>query len=144
MAKKKGKALGAELRKLKKIQAVYNNDTLKDAYKELHPKAGEGTAEVGGSRMLTPDVFEGVKELLKADMPARASKDLLERILLKVIAQWTAGGEKTSDAIAAIRELARLVPEFSDKIQIEDISKADEKELDRKLRGFGLNPDRLN
>jgi len=61
-------------------------------------------------------------------------------VLFLAISKWMAGGEKTSDMIAAVRELTKLVPEFKDKLQVEDISTASEEELDRKLRGFRVDP----
>lgn len=137
----KKETYGKQLRKLKQIQAIYNNPTLKAAYKELHPNANDATAEVNGHKMLTADVFEGVKALLQSELPTKTNKDFIERVLIRVVAQWLAGGEKTADAISAVRELARLVPEFSDKLQIEDISKASESEIDEQLRTkFRINP----
>jgi hypothetical protein len=85
-------------------------------------------------------VFGKLKELLSMDSVIKANKDILEKVLFVVIARWMEKGEKTTDMIAAIRELTKLVPEFKDKIQVEDITTASEEELDRKLRGFGYDP----
>jgi hypothetical protein len=123
---------------------LVNNPTLKSAYMEVYPKAsGEDAGKNAHNTMLRPDVFEEVIKLLRVDSIVRANKDILEKVLFMVIARWMNKTEKTGDMIAAVRELTKLVPEFKDKIQLEDISTADEAELDRKLRGFGYDPSRI-
>lgn len=130
----------ADLMRLKKIKALMENDTLKKAYKQLHPEAADRTAEYNGSRMLTPEIFDEIKRLMGFEKVVVADKEILEKVLFLVISRWMNREEKTADMIAAVRELTKLVPEFKDKLQIEDISTATEEELDRKLRSFGYDP----
>lgn len=130
----------ADLMRLKKIKALMENDTLKKAYKQLHPEASDRTAEYSGSRMLTPEIFDEIKRLMGFEKVVVADKEILEKVLFLVISRWMQKEEKTADMIAAVRELTKLVPEFKDKLQIEDISTASEEEIDRKLRSFGYDP----
>jgi len=90
--------------------------------------------------VLTPEVFANVKRLLNMESFVQANKDILEKVLFLMVSRWLSGQEKTSDAIQAIRELTKLVPEFSDKLQIEDLTKVSEEELDGKLRSLGFDP----
>lgn len=135
-----GKPGYQDLARLKKIKALMESDTMLGAYKKLHPNASDDTARVEGSQLLTPDIFAEIKKLMGLDAVVVADKAILEKVLFLVISRWMAKQEKTGDMIAAVRELTKLVPEFKDKLQIEDISKASEEELDRKLRGFGYDP----
>lgn len=129
-----------QLRDLRKLKAIIEHKTLKDAYKSLHPNASDATAKVNGSKMLTEAIFEDVKRLMGLEAVVKADKEILEKVLFLVVSRWMGGGEKTIDMIAAIRELTKLVPEFKDKLQVEDITNASEEELDRKLRSFGYDP----
>jgi hypothetical protein len=129
-----------EIKNLKKVKALLNNKSLSAAYREVYPGVKQTSAEQTGRVMLTPEIFEKVKDLLNMESVVRANKDVLEKILFLAISRWISGKEKTTDMIAAVRELTKLVPEFKDKLQVEDISTASEEELDRKLRGFGYDP----
>jgi hypothetical protein len=123
---------------MKKVQAILKHPTLTAAFKEIYPN--QKHMNNAHNLMITPEVFNKLKELLSMDSVIKANKDILEKVLFVVIARWMEKGEKTTDMIAAIRELTKLVPEFKDKIQVEDITTASEEELDRKLRGFGYDP----
>lgn len=135
-----GKPGYQDLARLKKIKALMESETMKEAYLKLHPNVTDATAKVEGSQLLTPDIFAEIKKLMGLDAVVVADKAILEKVLFLVISRWMAKEEKTGDMIAAVRELTKLVPEFKDKLQIEDITKASEEELDRKLRGFGYDP----
>jgi hypothetical protein len=131
---------GRDLHRLKKLRALLDCATVKEAYMKTHPNAGEATAAKHSANMITPEIFEELKELMGLNVTVKADKDLLEKVLFMVVSRWMQKQEKTGDMIAAIRELTKLVPEFKDKIQVEDITTASEEELDRKLRGFGYDP----
>ena len=129
-----------QIKTLKKVKALVETKSLVQAYKAVYPGVKDTSAEQRGRVLLTPEVFEKVKELLSMDSVVRANKDILEKVLFMVVSRWMDKAEKTTDMIAAIRELSKLVPEFKDKLQVEDITTASEEELDRKLRGFGYDP----
>lgn len=132
-----------EIKRLKKLQAIIKHPTLTEAYMEINPKSSPKSARTNSSKLLTPEIFEDVKRLLSMGDAIKANKDVLEKVLFMVVARWMKEDEKTGDMIAAVRELTKLVPEFKDKIQTEDISSASEQELDRKLRSFGYDPKSL-
>jgi len=46
--------------------------------------------------------------------------------------------------IRALELLSKLVPDFKDRHQMEDISQLSEKDIDIKLKQLGVNPDRVN
>ena len=138
--KKAGRPTKQDFVNLKKVQALMESKTLKEAYQKIHPDASGETARAGAGTMLTAEVFEEIKRLMGIEAVVQANKDTLEKVLFLVVSRWIAKEEKTADMIAAVRELTKLVPEFKDKLQIEDISNASEEELDRKLRGFGYDP----
>lgn len=135
-----GKPKGRDLARLKRIKALMESDTMKQAYQKLHPEASEETARANSASLLTEEVFDDIKKLMGLDAVVVADKATLEKVLFLVISRWMKKEEKTADMIAAIRELTKLVPEFKDKLQVEDITQASEEELDRKLRGFGYDP----
>lgn len=139
----KNHSLVAQFRDMKRLKALLESSTVKEAYKKLNPNATDKTAVDNGHRILTPELFNRVKELMGFESVIKANRDMLEKVLFMVIDRWLNKEEKTPDMIAAVKELTKLVPEFSDKLQIEDISKASEEELDRKLRSFGYDPNRL-
>lgn len=130
-----------DVKTLKSVVAILKHPTLAAAYKELHPHGNSRVSN--GQRILTPEVFDEIKKLLQMESLISANKDILEKVLFMVVARWMKKEEKTTDMISAVKELTKLVPEFKDRLQVEDISKADEKELDRKLREFGYDPNRL-
>lgn len=134
----------AEIVRMKKAQAIIKHPSLKDAYKALYPNAKDSTAHRHAGDLLTPDVFDAVKNLLELNTAVKANKDVLEKVLFMVIARWMGQQEKTVDMISAVRELTKLVPEFSDKLKVEDVTNADEAELDRRLRDLGYDPTRVN
>lgn len=129
-----------DLRNLKMIKAYMTEPTLKEAYMKVYPNASEATALCGGVQKLTPEIFESIKELMGISSCVKADKDMLEKVLFLVVSRWIDKHEKTADMIAAVRELTKLVPEFKDKLQVEDITKASEEEIDRKIRGLGYDP----
>jgi hypothetical protein len=132
-----------ELQKLRKIKALLTNPTLKSAYKEVFPNSKCQTNY--NANFLTGEVFREVKQLMELEISqtVAANKEILERVLFMVISRWMRQEERTGDMIAAVRELTKLVPEFKDKLQVEDITTASEEELDRKLRNFGYDPNRI-
>ena len=136
--RKNGTPSYMEIKDMKKVQAILKHPTLAAAFREIYPN--QKHMHNAHNLMITPEVFNKLKELLSMDSVIKANKDILEKVLFVVIARWMEKGEKTTDMIAAIRELTKLVPEFKDKIQVEDITTASEEELDRKLRGFGYDP----
>lgn len=138
--RKRGRPSSKDLKRLKKLKAIMETASLKDAYHVLHPTAKDSTARVEGRNLLTQEIFQDLKELMGFNATVKADKELLEKILFMVVSRWMQKQEKTGDMIAAIRELTKLVPEFKDKLQVEDITTASEEELDRKLRGFGYDP----
>ena len=127
-----------EIKDMKKVQAILKHPTLSGAFREIYPN--QKHMHNAHNMMITPEVFDKLKELLSMDSAVRANKDILEKVLFVAIARWMSGKEKTTDMISAVRELTKLVPEFKDKLQVEDITTASEEELDRKLRGFGYDP----
>lgn len=129
-----------EVRDMKKALSIIANPTLKAAYKEMNPGCADSTATSNSSELLTPEVFQKVKELLSMESVVKANRDILEKVLFVAVSRWMSGKEQTRDMIAAIRELTKLVPEFKDKVMVEDLKAADEKELDRRLRSFGYDP----
>ena len=138
--KKSRRQMAKELRDLKATKAVLTNPTLRAAYEEIHPGCSKKSSSKNMGRVLTPEVFANVKRLLNMESFVQANKDILEKVLFLMVSRWLSGQEKTSDAIQAIRELTKLVPEFSDKLQIEDLTKVSEEELDGKLRSLGFDP----
>lgn len=129
-----------KFKNLKKAQALLEAPSLESAYQLLHPNSKPISTRANAFKMLDEGVFDEVKKLVNMKVSIKANKDTLEKVLFMVISRWMDGKEKSSDMIQAIRELTKLVPEFSDKLQIEDINSANEEELDQKLRGFGFDP----
>ena len=136
--RKNGTPSYMEIKDMKKVQAIMKNPTLSAAFREIYPN--QKHMHNAHNLMMTPEVFNKLKELLSMDAVVKANKEILEKVLFVVIARWMDKAEKTGDMIAAVRELTKLVPEFKDKLQVEDITTASEEELDRKLRGFGYDP----
>lgn len=142
MPKRKRKLASAkDIKTIKAVHALRKHSTIQEAYAELHPNASENTVKKNAKNILTPEVVEAFKEAMEIDNLATANRVVLEKALFTVVALWYAGRETTQNLIAAIRELTKLVPEWSEKIQIQDSE--DEETIKAKLRELGFDPDAI-
>ncbi len=142
---KPGKPTTKDVNTLKDAKAILESNTMVDAYLKRHPKSSRYSAKCNAGRMITPEVMKKVRELLQLDKLGETSKDLLEKVLQMVIARWLNGEEKTSDMLAAIGILTKLVPDFKDRQVLEDLSKKSPEEIDKELKEkygitFPINP----
>lgn len=121
---------------LKNLQAILSHPNLTEAYKSRHP--GDNQPSSHAYRMITPELLEELRKILAVDPKIRTSRTTIERFLYMMLSQYTAGEIKASDALKAIEILTKLVPDFKDRIGIEDLNNVPESELDERLKRLGF------
>lgn len=142
MKRKRGRptkrAAAQDIKTIKSVVALQNNHTIAAAYREVHPNCSDATAKKHAKNMLTPEVVAAFKEAMDLNNFATATKGVLEKVLFSVVARWYAGSESTSNLIAAVRELTKIVPGWEDKLRLTEESS--EEEVDSQLKELGLDP----
>jgi len=139
-----GQPTPKDVKLLKQVKAVLESNSLTDAYLKTHPNSSRESAKANAYRIITPELMEELRRVLALDKVAHTTRETIEKILYLVIAKWTKGDERTGDMIRALELLSKLVPDFKDRHQMEDISQLSEKDIDIKLKQLGVNPDRVN
>lgn len=118
---------------------------IEGAYQKNHPNSKPHSTVSNAHRVLTKEVKEYVRELLAMDKIAEVNKENLVKFYQLMIAMFLKGDKrvKASDYRGAIDSLAKLVPDFKDRREIEDLSNKSEGEIDEELKKFGVNPEQL-
>ena len=132
---------GQQVKTLKNLLAILSNPTLEQAYKSTHPNCTDKSAREAAGRMITPELIEELRAALAIDPKIKTTRVTLERFLYLILGKYIKGEERTSDALRAVELLSKLVPDFKDRIGVEDLSSLPESELDARLRRLGVNPD---
>lgn len=124
-------------------KAIMQSNTLQEAYMKIHPESSLENANRNAYRMMkNPALLAELEKQLENVKPMEVNKTNLLRLLTMVIQSWQNGSEKTADFLRAIELLSRLVPDFSDKKQIEVYNNMDDaqlnKELGERLKKYGI------
>ncbi len=139
-SKKQTKELTKRIRDIKFAKAILESNNLTDAYLKTHPKSSKKNASINVYRIITPEVVEELRRVLDLEKLAETNKATLEKILHIIMAKWLQKDEKTADVLRAIEILTKLVPEFKERIGVEDLSTLPESEIDGRLRRLGIDP----
>lgn len=124
-------------------RAIMESKTDYEAYMKLHPNSSVENAQRNAYRMMkNPELLAELEKQIEATKPIEVNKTNLLRLLTMVIQSWQKGEEKTADLLRAIELMSRLVPDFSDKKQIEVYNNMDDaqlnKELSERLKQYGI------
>jgi len=142
-SKKDKQKLGKKIKDIKFAKALIESNSLTDAYLKTHPKSSKKSASINVYRVLKPEVIETLKELLQLEKIAVTNREMIEKILQIVIAKWVSKEERTNDMLKAIDILTKLVPEFKERIGVEDLSQLPETEVNARLKLLGVDPDNV-
>jgi len=132
--------LTKKIKDIKFAKAIMESHTLSEAYMKTHPGSTQDSASRNVYRTLNPELIQLLKEVSQLDRIAETNKETLEKILHIVIAKWLSGTERTTDMLKAIDTLTKLVPEFKERIGVEDLSTLPETEIDIRLKRLGVDP----
>lgn len=116
------------------VKAIMESKSLTEAYKKTH-NCSDATANAHASDMLKrPEVVAELEKQLEAMRPVEVNKNNLIKLLTMVVSNWQSGKERTSDFLKAIELLSRLVPEFSDKRDINIYQNMTDEQLDQEIK----------
>ena len=128
-----------------KARALLSCQTQEDAYLKVHPEATSASAKKNAWRMANDPNVKAEKERLEISLkdvqakitdtnPVDITKDNLIKLYYMVIQNWVLGRERTSDAINAIKELSKLVPDFVDRKEVSTYSHLSKAELAKLIK----------
>jgi hypothetical protein len=137
--KGRGKPSSKDVKNLKAAKALLESSTLMEAYKKLHPKSSDKSANMNGYRMINEQVIEEVRRVLALEKAATATRENLEKLLFMVVSQWVRGTERTENMLNAIKLLTQLVPDFKERFSTESLPQ-NEDEINKELKRFGFDP----
>ena len=125
------------------VKALMESKTDVEAYMKIHPESTIENARRNAYRMMkSPELLIELEKQIANTKPIEVNKTNLLRLLTMIVNSWQNGGEKTADVLRAIELMSKLVPDFSDKKQIEVYNNMDEsqlnKELTERLKQYGL------
>lgn len=142
---KRGRPTKTDIDNLRKAQAILSSKTLSEAYVKLHGEGSENSAKKNSARMINEEVVRIVKELLALDKIAETNRENLEKMLHLVVARYIKGEETGQVYVAAIKLLTQLVPEFKERVELDDIDKKSEADIDKELKErYGIDPSKFN
>lgn len=126
-----------EWRDMKKFIALLNAPTAKAAYMALNPNASEATAESAGSKLLTPEMLEKLREMISIDPKIKTTRVTIERFIFHLLSQYMAGKIRPTDAIRSLELLSKLIPDFKTNVAVEDLTNLSKEEINKRLLDLG-------
>lgn len=138
-------------------KALMSCQTQEDAYLKVHPEATSMSAKKNAWRMANnPQVkaeierlqlsLKDIQGVITSTNPVDITKENLIKLYYMVIQNWVLGRERTGDAINAIKELSKLVPDFVDRKEVNTYAHLKKDELAKLIKektarlGNLLNP----
>ena len=132
--------LTKKIKDIKFAKAILESNNLTEAYLKTHPGSTPDSAARNVYRTINPELIKLLKEVAQLEQLAETNRSLIEKILHIVLAKWLNKEERTPDMLQAINILTKLIPEFKERIGIEDLSSLPEDEIDNRLKRLGVNP----
>ena len=126
------------LRDMKTLIALLNSPTVKAAYAKLHPNASEATAEACGSKLVTQEILDKIRIMLSIDPKIKTTRMTIERFLYYILGQYMSKQIRPAEAMRALELLSKLVPDFKERHEIDDLSQLSKEELDTRLTNLGF------
>lgn len=124
-----------EMKKKQAAIALATSKTAEEAYRKLHPEASDKSVRSNAWRLLAdPGIQDEVNKLVSKNLGFKVSKQTLVTLLSVIITNGLEGRESTSNMLEAIKVLARLVPEFNEKVDVNSFERLPETELDAEIK----------
>ena len=117
---------------------VEEGDVVKAYSKHMKEKGLKGSPDYAVAnchRVLSKEVKDLVREYLGMDAIADVTRDTLVKLYQLIVAKFIQGDDKikASDFIKTLDSLSRLVPDFKDRHELDDISKKSEEDIDSEI-----------
>ena len=140
---KRGTKKYRQIKDLKAAKAILESNSLQEAYSKLHPNSTPYSSNKNAFRLVTPEVIENVRRILQLEKAGVATRENIEKLLFIVVAQYFQGDVKPADFLRSLELLSQLVPDFKQRLGVEDLTQLKPEELYARLRRYGVNPDTL-
>lgn len=137
-----------KLRNIQKANAVLNTGSLPKAYQKLTGCA-DSTAKLKAGRFFSdPQVLEILEAVLQYNNFNPTNREIIEKVLQMVVANWIQGKEATKDMLKALELLSKLIPDFKNRSEsTKAVKTRTPEEIEKQLRedfGIVVNPKQRN